>query len=132
MLNITDPTSITFKFWDNYPQDNPHLLNGFTGTFAFSDHSLIPEELTEFFLEYFYKKIKEGRNKRHIEQIDLGVLNDLINELWDGPGSMSKIVRMKYKLKANRSLETPLPPAEAIEKEYTELVDAVSAEKDNG
>lgn len=132
MLNVTDPTSITFKFWDNYPTDNPFLLNGFTGTFAFSDHSLIPEELTEFFLEYFRTKIKEGKSKRNIEQIDLGVLNDLINELWDGPGSMSKIVRMKYKLKANRLLETPLPPAEAIEKEYTELVDAVKAEADNG
>jgi hypothetical protein len=39
---------------------------------------------------------------------------------------------MKYKLKANRMLEDPLPLDEAIDKDYSELVDAVNSERDNG
>ena len=132
MLHITDPTSIAFNYWDNSPTDNPYLLNGFNGQFKFNDHSLIPQELSEFFHEYYRNKLKEGRSRRHIEQIELDELNTLINKLWDGPGSMSKIVRMKYKLKANRLLEDPLPLDEAIDKDYGELVDAVNSERDNG
>ena len=115
MLTVTDPTTIAFKFWDENPTDNPNLLNGFNGTFAFSDHLLIPEGLTEFLLEYFRPKLKEGRGKSgHIDQSDLEEINTLLNELWEGPGSMSKIIRMMYMLKDNRLLETPLTSSDTI------------------
>ena len=113
MIQVTDPTSTAFDYWDNYPQDNPHLLNGFKGTFAFSDHLLIPEPLTEFLLEFYRGGIGERRSN-HIKAIPLEEINDLLNEQWEGPGSMSKIVRMTYDLKANRLLENPVDSKAAL------------------
>tara|TARA_B100000780_G_C20978025_1_gene390694 strand:+ start:179 stop:589 length:411 start_codon:yes stop_codon:yes gene_type:complete len=113
MKQVTDPSSLAFKFWDNYPTDNPFLLNGFTGTFAFSEHLLIPEALTEFLLEFFRTRLGERRSN-HIKAIPLNEINDLLNEVWEGPGSMSKVVRMTYELKANRLLETPVDSKSAL------------------
>jgi|TARA_B110000977_G_scaffold10097_1_gene13194 hypothetical protein len=113
MQQVTDPTSTAFTYWDNYPQDNPFHLNGFKGTFAFSDHLLIPEPLTEFLLEFYRGRTGE-RRKNHIIAIPLEEINELLNEQWEGPGSMSKIVRMTYELKANRLLESPVDSKSAL------------------
>ena len=36
------------EYWSKQPTDQPWLLNGFTGTFAYSDHRKIPEGILEF------------------------------------------------------------------------------------
>jgi len=105
MIEVTDPTAIAFDYWDNYPTDNPFLLNGFKGTFAFSEHLLIPEALTEFLIEKFRPRLKEGR-KNHIQVIPLEEINDVLNDIWEGPGSMSKVVRETYQMKYDRTADS--------------------------
>ena len=81
-------------FWAKQPIDDPNTINGFNGTFAFSEHSRIPQGIVEFLLEHFHKKCFKVANswkKNHIEAIELDEINELMNEIWDGPGSMTKV-----------------------------------------
>lgn len=71
-------------------RDIPYSVNGFRGTWAISDHSLIPEPLVLFLMYSF----KTGRlNRVPIEEI-----NSLLNEVWEGPGSLEKIFRLTHEL----------------------------------
>ena len=81
-------------YWAKQPINDPGTLNGFKGTFAFSEHSRIPQGIVEFLLEHFHKKCFKTANswkKNHIEAIELDEINELMNEIWDGPGSMTKV-----------------------------------------
>ena len=99
------PTAVS-TYWANMPTDDPFSVNGFAGTFAFSDHSRIPEPHVEFLLEYFRKQLGETR-KGHIKVIPLEDINEVMNEVWDGPGSVIKLVNLTYELRAQRLSETP-------------------------
>jgi hypothetical protein len=99
------PTAVS-TYWANQPTDEPYSINGFNGTFAFSDHKLIPEPHVEFLLEYFRKRLGEGR-RGHIKVIPLEEINEIMNEVWDGPGSVIKLVNLTYQLRAERLSETP-------------------------
>ncbi|MDB4257191.1 hypothetical protein N9827_00860 [bacterium] len=106
MYNLAEAgKNSAISYWANQPTDQPWLPNGFAGTFAYSDHRLIPETITEFLLEHFRSRVGEAR-KNHISAIPLEEINDLMNEVWEGPGSMVKIVDMTYKLRHNRLEET--------------------------
>ena len=96
MLNNT-----AVEYWSKQPTDQPWLLNGFRGTFAYSDHRRIPEALLEFLLEHFYKRLGDAR-KHHIKSIELDEINELLNDIWDGPGSMSKIAKMTQDMRMTR------------------------------
>lgn len=92
-------------FWARQPIDDPQTINGFNGTFAFSDHLLIPQGITEFLLEYFHKKCFKTANswkKNHIQSIELDEINELMNDLWDGPGSMIKLSKMTNDMRMAR------------------------------
>ena len=91
----------SIDYWSNTPTDQPWLLNGFKGTWAFSDHTLIPEILQEFLIEHFYSRLGEER-KRHIYSISLDEINAVMNDVWEGPGSMSKISRMIVEMRQMR------------------------------
>ena len=95
------------RYWESAPTKFPHYLNGFNGTWAISDHSRIPEVILEFLLEHFRSRLGEVR-KGHVKAIPLNEINDLLNEVWEGPGSMVKIVDMTYKLRHNRLEENPI------------------------
>ena len=99
------PTAVS-NYWANQPTDDPFSVNGFAGTFAFSDHSRIPEPHVEFLLEYFRSRLGETR-KGHIKAIPLEEINEIMNEVWDGPGSVIKLVNLTYQLRAERLSETP-------------------------
>lgn len=101
MKNIV--TSI--DYWASQPIDRPWTLNGFNGTFAYSDHDLIPEPIQEFLLEYFYDRLGEMR-KNHIKVVSLNEINDLMNKVWEGPGSMPKIVSLMHEMRNNRRSQT--------------------------
>jgi len=73
--------------------DNPFSVNGFKGTWQFSDHSLIPDTLVGFLLRSF----GVGRLKR----IPLEDINKLMNEVWEGPGSLEKIFRLQYEMEVS-------------------------------
>ena len=93
-------------FWANQPTDNPNTINGFNGTFAFTDHLLIPQGITEFLLEYFHKKCFKktaiSRYRHHINAVELDEINELMNEIWDGPGSMNKIATLTNEMRIAR------------------------------
>ena len=83
------------NYWENQPTDNPNTLNGFNGTWAFSDHRLIPESLRNFINESF-PKIEKFR------RIPLEDINALMNDVWEGPGSMVKVSRITQELRRAR------------------------------
>lgn len=67
--------------------NNPCHPAGFAGTWNFSDHSLIPDVFHEFLQRHF------GQYK--IRRIPLNKINQLLNDLWEGPGSLEKIFRLE-------------------------------------
>lgn len=87
-------------FWKDRDIDKPHYINGFKGTWNFSDHSLIPQPLFDFILESFHPEEK-------IKRIPLEDINKLMNEVWEGPGSMVKIVETLRMLRQNRYAGKP-------------------------
>jgi|TARA_B110000908_G_scaffold59071_1_gene71721 hypothetical protein len=96
------------KFWASQPTDDPMTINGFKGTFAFTDHLLIPQGITEFLLEHFHKQCFKaaGREKKnHISAIELDEINELMNEIWEGPGSMTKLALLTNEMRIARLWE---------------------------
>jgi hypothetical protein len=67
--------------------DDPSHPAGFKGTFKFSDHKLIPD-VYQGFLQRHFGVLRLSRIK--IEEI-----NKLMNEVWEGPGSLEKLFRME-------------------------------------
>lgn len=65
--------------------DQPWLVNGFTGTWNFSDHSLIPESVQNFIMDKLSTKTAK------IQDISLEKINKLMNDTWEGPGSLAKL-----------------------------------------
>lgn len=82
-------------YWENQPTDKPWLLNGFAGTWKFSDHTLIPDEIRTFLLEYFAPA-------ERFRKISLDDINRVMNEVWEGPGSMPKLCDMYHKMQTER------------------------------
>jgi len=82
-------------YWASQPTDQPWTLNGFNGTWSFSDHKLIPDGLRNFIVASFPKIERFNR-------IPLEEINKLMNEVWEGPGSMPKIVGLYNELQAKR------------------------------
>lgn len=70
--------------------DNPFSVNGFRGTWQFSDHTLIPDSLHSFLSRYF------GIAK--LRRVPLEEINKLMNEVWDGPGSLEKLLRLEAEM----------------------------------
>lgn len=118
---IKETTSTAVDFWDTQPTDQPHYLNGFNGTWKFSDHSLIPGPLYNFILEAFHPQEK-------IKRIPLEEINKLMNEVWEGPGSMSKIIRLAGELRMAR-LEKTSSDTSRKETWETKTIDDFSEEE---
>lgn len=76
--------------------DNPFSVNGFRGTWQFSDHTLIPNTLVPFLQRYF--------GIMRIRRVPLEDINKLMNELWEGPGSLEKILRLEAEMRASGKL----------------------------
>lgn len=76
--------------------DNPHSVNGFRGTWQFSDHSLIPDTLFGFITRHF----AQGKLRR----IPLDRINQLMNEVWEGPGSLEKLFRLEWDMRQSGRL----------------------------
>ena len=70
MYNYTASKASSVAYWESTPTDQPWLLNGFNGTFAYSDYSLIPQPILEFLHEHYNKKLGDLR-KNHIKTIGL-------------------------------------------------------------
>lgn len=89
------------SFWEGRDLDKPYTLGGFNGTWAFSDHNLIPNDLNNFILESFHPA-------ERIKRIPLEDINKLLNDVWEGPGSMAKLERLYHEMKAARLSKTDM------------------------
>jgi hypothetical protein len=92
---IREKISMIDSYWDRQPTDQPWTVNGFNGTWAFSDHDLIPDTLRNFIFESFPKI-------ERFKRIPLEEINKLMNDVWEGPGSMSKIARLTQEIRNAR------------------------------
>lgn len=69
----------------------PNSINSFNGTFQIGDHARIHEVFNEF-LMYSFKTSR-------LRKIKIEDINKLLNEVWEGPGSVEKILRMTHELR---------------------------------
>ena len=89
LLNMDDAVEAKIAFYEK-DIDNRFSVNGFQGTWAFSDHSLIPSVFNGFLQRHF--------GVMRLKRVKLEEINALLNELWEGPGSLAKILRMENEL----------------------------------
>lgn len=93
--------------------DDRFKVNGFRGTWAFSDHNLIPQIFNGFLQRHF--------GVMRIKRIKLEDINNLLNELWEGPGSLEKILRLEYEMKlAGKDIKMTASDLAKIKKEDIE------------
>lgn len=83
---------IEFYNQPRFVEDRFHPA-GFTGKWNFSDHTLIPEVFNGFLQRYF--------GVMRVRRISLKDINALLNELWEGPGSLEKIFRLEDELRVS-------------------------------
>ena len=81
-----------------------HTLDEFAGTFAISDHHRIPEVLVEYLSEVFDKKLENKwiASRHQLSNIDLDTINEELNAVWEGPGSIAKIKAYTLESRAAR------------------------------
>lgn len=85
MLDYSRMAAIHAHYWSKTAHDDENSLNGFSGEWAISDHSLVPQGVWNFLLERFPRKDK-------ISQISLEDINAALNSVWHGAGSMSTVI----------------------------------------
>lgn len=91
-------------YWAN-AESTQSSLNNFSGTFAITDHLLIPNPLMDYLSEKFYKVTR-------LKRVSLADINDALNDVWEGPGSMVKITQLTCEMKHDRQIngvDTPDP-----------------------
>ena len=88
-LDMTKEVESKIAFYEK-DIDNPMLVNGFRGTWQFSDHRLIPDVFRGFLQRHY--------GVMRLQRIKIEDINVLLNELWEGPGSLEKIFRMENEL----------------------------------
>ena len=88
-LDMTKEVESKIAFYEK-DIDNPMSVNGFRGTWQFSDHRLIPDVFRGFLQRHY--------GVMRLQRIAIEDINVLLNELWDGPGSLAKIFRLENDL----------------------------------
>lgn len=105
--------------------DRPNSVNSFAGTWAISDHKAIPEPVRMFLMLSF----GTGR----LERVELDKINELLNEVWQGPGSLEIIYKMEYELNKSVNMSTtdmPKLKATKVEVDDRPLADATASASD--
>ena len=94
MLDWERMANIHIEYWSDLARAETGV-NAFDGEWQISDHSLIPQPLHNFLMERFPKKTK-------INQIPIEDVNAALNEVWEGAGSMHKVVAKTAELSRAR------------------------------
>ena len=89
--------------------DTPWYVNGFNGTFDITDHRRIPEVFLGF-LQRHFGVIRLSRVK--IEKI-----NEALNEIWEGPGSVEKVLRKEMEYR-HSGKDVKILASDILKKEY--------------
>lgn len=113
MLNETKMMEDKIEFFKR-DIDNPQSVNGFRGTWKFSDHTLIPDTLIQFLARYF--------GHARLRKVPLDRINQIMNEIWEGPGSLDKIFRMELDLRmSGRQIKFDASDFKELRKEEDEV-----------
>lgn len=95
MQNWKATAEDAIRYWNEQPTDNPNSLNGFDGTWNITDHDLIPNSLQDFVSEMFYSATR-------LDRVPMANINELLNDVWDGPGSMPKLIVLMFNSRSAR------------------------------
>lgn len=109
---------MSVEYWAKQPTDTPWLLNGFAGTFAITDHDGVAEELRNYVMECFPKA-------ERFKRIPMEDVNRVLNEVWEGPGSMPKVVQRTIDLRKARQSRSE----EAIKLDEVKTIDDYNADE---
>jgi hypothetical protein len=96
--------------------DKPYTLNNFNGTFAIQSHAGIAEPLRGFLQRHF--------GVMRLERVKIDLINEALNELWDGPGSLEKILRLEHQYMLEGK-EVKIMPSDIVKKQASEDDDTV-------
>lgn len=95
MLDYEELRVTQKAYWNEQSTTNTNSINGFAGVFAFESHQAIPGALRNILEERFHTATRFTR-------IELDDINHFLNSIWEGPGSMSKIVDLTHELRSVR------------------------------
>jgi hypothetical protein len=96
--------------------DKPYTLNNFNGTFAIQSHAGIAEPLRGFLQRHF--------GVMRLERVKIDLINEALNELWDGPGSLEKILLLEHQYMLEGK-EVKIMPSDIVKKQASEDDDTV-------
>jgi len=85
------------EYWSKQSTDARGTLNSFDGEWNFSDHQLIPDVLMNLIEEMFF-----FRYNNKISKVPLSEINQALNEIWQGPGSMPHVIDQTFELRKKR------------------------------
>ena len=126
LLDMNDALESKIEFYKK-DIDNRFSVNGFQGTWAISDHTLIPQVFFGFLQRHF--------GVMRLRRIKIEEINKVLNELWEGPGSLEKIFRLEnelYKSGATiRFTATDIAKIKKYESEEDEVLDDLPLSKFN-
>lgn len=83
MLDLHQCKQSNHEFYSRMPTGEDDTNVNCIQQFAFTDTELVPELFRNFAVEHF--KLERFR------RVDLDKLNQVLNEMWDGPGSAAAI-----------------------------------------
>jgi len=83
MIEHAELKQKTHTLWAEQPTDFPNTLNAFDGTFAFTEHDLVPELIVDL--------VMSQRNEDKFDKVPLSAVNAIANGFWEGPGSCARI-----------------------------------------
>ena len=94
--------------------DNPFHPAGFKGTWAITDHKLIPDMLRSYLQRHF--------GVMRLNRVPLVDINSQLNSVWTGPGSLETIFREEYAMQQS---------GREIKFSLTDLVSVPTVEEDD-
>jgi len=100
MFDINKAVDAKVDFYSR-DRDIPWSVNGFKGTWQFTEHDTIPDTLHEFLMLSF--------SVGNIRLVPIDKINKLMNDVWEGPGSLEKLFRMNVEMrKAGKEIQFPM------------------------
>lgn len=96
MLDYSEMAAKHANYWVNQSPTEDHALDNFNGTWQISDHALVPTAVRNYLVELFTKK-------ERFSQIPLEDINQALNSVWEGPGSMAKLILLTEQMRQART-----------------------------
>lgn len=97
----------SIAYWNSQSTEDPNTVQGFDGTWAISEHALIPGTVLYYIEEMFHTATR-------LKRIPMKDINQALNDAWEGPGSMAKLVKLTFEAKQRRLLGEDYAPTKLI------------------